>query len=420
MQLNDYVNAGLVHEIHTSESKSFRACRRRWDWLFRQNYYPLITAHYFEFGIAYHKAMEVFYNPETWGMPRDVIATLAIKTFQDEHNKQKAKTLKALNAYELDPEREQEYGDRLQLGVSMLKYYFEKHAPSLDRGWTPLNVEVSFMVPIPHPDTGEYLWCKCDQCWQKWIESDQGARFIPDDIHDRTEMRDLKYYKDSIWKGLPVVYAGRLDVLERDHHGDIWIHDWKTAALLRDDTEYLELDDQVARYCWAMWKLGIRVRGFVYHIQRKAAPEPPAQNKTTRLGRKFSVSKQQATDYDTYLATVSTEDTEAYQMGLYDDFLQYLKEEGVVYYKRYQVHKSEAQIASVERNIGLEVLDMLDSSLRIYPSSGRFSCTTCAFRQPCLEKDDAGDYQYALSTMFEKRPHYYVREQASTESKGGE
>jgi hypothetical protein len=56
----------LCHEIHTSERKSFRACRRRWDWLFRGHYYPVETAKPLEFGIAYHKAMEVWYNPDTW------------------------------------------------------------------------------------------------------------------------------------------------------------------------------------------------------------------------------------------------------------------------------------------------------------------------------------------------------------------
>lgn len=24
----------LVHEVHTSERRSFRGCRRRWDWIF--------------------------------------------------------------------------------------------------------------------------------------------------------------------------------------------------------------------------------------------------------------------------------------------------------------------------------------------------------------------------------------------------
>jgi hypothetical protein len=63
---------------------------------------------------------------------------------------------------------------------------------------------------------------------------------------------------------------------------------------------------------------------------------------------------------------------------------------------------------------------MINPDLRIYPSPGRFACGGCAFRQPCLEKDNGGDYQYFLDTMYEERVPYYVRQEASTESKGGE
>jgi hypothetical protein len=63
---------------------------------------------------------------------------------------------------------------------------------------------------------------------------------------------------------------------------------------------------------------------------------------------------------------------------------------------------------------------MIDPNLRIYPSAGRFGCSFCAFRQPCLEANSQGDVMFTLEQLFEKREHYYVRQEASTESKGGE
>jgi hypothetical protein len=166
--------------------------------------------------------------------------------------------------------------------------------------------------------------------------------------------------------------------------------------------------------------LGIKVRGFIYHEQRKAYPQPPKMNKQRRLGCLFSVAKNAPLEYNLYLQTVMEKDREAYEQGNYDEILEYLQNEGVAYYARYQIYKSHEELEEVGRNIGYEALDMIDPNLRIYPSPGRFGCSFCAFRQPCLEQNAKGDYQYALDTMFEKMEHYWVRQEASTDSKGGE
>jgi hypothetical protein len=68
----------------------------------------------------------------------------------------------------------------------------------------------------------------------------------------------------------------------------------------------------------------------------------------------------------------------------------------------------------------MEALDMLDPKLRLYPSPGRFGCNFCAFQQPCRSKNDGSDYEYDLATNFEVMTPYYIRNDPSTESKGGE
>ena len=410
-ELNDLVNSmievNLIHEIHTSERRSFRACRRRWDWLFRHNYYPKTTAKPLEFGTAFHKGMEVYYDPKTWEWDREIIAANAILAFVDKCEEQKLAHLQSGMQTQLDAEVEEDYEERVELGKGMLKWFFENVAPKEDHGWKPIEVEVAFRVPIKNPDTGElFIWCRCRRCFERW-QSVSAKGLVP-----------AKYGK--VWIGLPVCYEGRIDLLAQDDRGHYWVIDWKTAAQIRDDDEHLQLDDQVGSYVWALKKLGLPVRGFVYHEQRKAFPEPPKRNKYRRLGRQYSVSFSQATDYDIFLKTVQENDAEAYAEGLYDDFLTFLKDEGMIFYKRHQIHKSQPELDSIEYNIGLEALDMIDEGLRVYPSAGRFGCTFCAFRQPCLEKNAQGDYQYALDTMYEQREHYYVREEPSTESKGGE
>lgn len=403
LSVDDLIERKLVHEIHTSERRSFKACRRRWDWLFRQNYYPKVTAKPLEFGVAFHAAMEVYYDPETWDWDREVIAAKAIATFVSICEEQKANAIAAGQSSMLENGVEEDYQERVELGKGMLGFYFKDVAPLADRGWKPIRVEIGFMVAIPNPETGEeYIFCKCPQCEERWTKAFDG---------------DM-----SSFIGLPVVYAGRLDMLAQDENGKYYIFDWKTARTISQDYEFLYLDDQISSYVWALRKLGLDVRGFVYHEQRKAFPQPPQKNKTRRLGRLFSVNKNQSTDYDSYLKAVSEEDTAAYQEGLYDEMLTYLKEVAGLFWLRHQVIKSTEELIETEKHIGYEALDIVDPALRIYPSAGRFGCSFCAFRQPCLEANSAGDYQFILndSGLFEQREHYYVRQEASTESKGGE
>lgn len=409
MDVDELIDKKLVHEIHTSGRKAYRHCRRSWDWTFRQNYYPKITAKHFEFGSAFHKAMETYYNPETWSWDRETVANLAVMEFVQMCEDQKRQMMLTSDRAYLDDEEEQDYEERIELGKGMLDYYFTRIAPVHDNGWTPVKVEISFMVPISNPHTGEpIIWCKCNVCWSKWLSQD------PEWHPGQGIISDAAVSYDE-WQGLPVVYAGRLDMLAQDDNKFFWIFDWKTAAAISQRTDFLYLDDQIGSYVWALIKLGLDVKGFVYHEQRKAYPQPPKRNKNRYRGCLFTTNKSEPLDYESYLHTVSTEDTEAYQNGFYDDMLTYLKNEGVEYFARYQVAKSYAELEEIERNIGLEALEMINSELAIYPAPSKFGCSWCAFQTPCLEKNTQGDYEYALDTMFEQREHYYIRNAPTTE-----
>jgi hypothetical protein len=392
----------LCHEIHTSERKSFRACRRRWDWLFRGHYYPVETAKPLEFGIAYHKAMEVWYNPDTWTAQREVIAALAILEFVDTCEQQMAAFKKQQQVPYVDADVEQDYRERVELGKGMLEYYFTQVSPKRDKGFVPVKVEIGFKVGIKHPDTGKQLYCRCIECREKYVKATGAENFFG-------------------WLGLPVVYAGRIDMLAQDMYGEYWIYDWKTAAAIRADMDqHLDLDDQITSYLWALRELGLNAQGFVYVEQKKSFPEEPKENKTRRLGCKYSVSKQQNVRYEDYLECIMENDAQAYEDGCYDSYLEWLRVEGPKFDMRYQKHRSNVELDSAGYNIGLEALDMFDPNLRIYPSPGRFGCSFCAFRTPCMGKNMGEDYTYTLETLYEKREHYYVRQEASTETKGGE
>lgn len=427
-------NVALQHEIHTSERKSFRGCRLRWKWHFLDEWTPIGAAKPLEFGIAYHKAMEVLYNPETWDWPdKAVVGEMAVKTFVDECERQYREYLRETGDNDADREVRKDYNERVELGKGMLRYYYQKQLPRHPEGFRPVMVEIGFEVPICKPGTTEQLKCTCSRCFKLWFASDEGRRTVMQcnysDAAARHKIARGIYECDPRdhfeWMGgLPVVYAGRIDCLAEDANGDYWVVDWKTAAAIRDDDEeFLQLDDQIGSYVWALRKmLNLNVRGFIYHQQRKGYPQPPQKNKHIRLGCAFSVSKNQDTDYETFLATVSSEDQQAFAAGNYDAFLHFLRHEGITYFKRNTVIKEDAELRSIEEDIYNETLDMIDPRTRIYRNAGRFSCKFCAFRQPCISKARGEDYMYGLKTLYKQEPAYYYRQVrgASTESKGGE
>lgn len=413
--VDDFIEAKLTHSIHTSERRSFRGCRIRHHWLFREFYYPLTTAKPLEFGVAYHKGMETYWDPRLWGKPRDIVLEMAIQTFRQECQKQLDAYRKTLPPNsEIPDEAADDYAERKVLGEGMLRYFHERASQDEKlHHLRPVKVEIAFEIPIDDGPQGQ-LWCKCKTCWRRWIAYQQTLR---------PSLRESDFVYE-LWQGLPVTYGGRIDAIFADPSGRIWIFDWKTAARLaeeQDRTEFLSLDDQILSYCAALWKLGIAVEGFVYFEQKKAIPEEPEPMVRPRLGRMFSVSKQNTYDPDVYERTVKELDSAAYEAGLYDEYLAHLREQGGRFHAVYREYRSEAQMRFCLGEIYAEAQDIIDPNLRIYKNAGRFNCGNCAFRQPCLERSGGGDYTYALETMFEKRRYHYWEDKApSTDSKGGE
>jgi hypothetical protein len=357
-----------------------------------------------EFGTAFHRAMEVMYDPTTWGQSREVIGVRAETAFLQVVQEQK-KTYER-NANYLDDEKMRDYKALMDLGVGMIRWYVKEHLPLGE--FTPVAVEQTFAVPVLDPN-GKQLRCACKRCQEKI------ARLSSEELHELAKECQVAGYDRHC---LPVVYEGRIDALVMDAFGGFWILDWKTTMrMLNEDSEVvLETDDQVASYCWALRNaLGLNIRGFIYVELKKGFPEPPNENKVRRLGRKFSVSKQINTDYQTYLKTVMTQDASAYQQGLYDEFINWLQSAGPRFYEAHKIPKPEQTLDNIGYYIYLQAKEMTNPELSIYPSPGRFTCGWCAFQGPCIDKTAGRDYEYALDTLYEIKPRYYENRKPSTD-----
>jgi len=395
----------LVHEVHVSELRSYRACRTRWNWLFTEDRQPLVTPTPLEFGIAFHRAMQVLYDPKTWHLDKYVLGVRAESAFIEACKEQRANFIRVTDKFGLSDEEEKDYETSLELGIGMIRWYVKNHLP---QGlFAPVEVEAKFRVPVLDED-GDQLMCKCARCFAKYCKT---LGTTP------AEANRLDEDTYRFWGGFPVVYEGRIDALMKDQYGGYWIVDWKTTMrMMSEDSEViLETDDQIESYCWAFRvMLGLNIRGFMYVEMRKDFPKPPTRNKVVRLGCSFSVSKSQGTDFQTFRDTVMAQDPVAYRDGLYNDYLDWLKENGTRFIEVHKVPKPPQTLDSVGYNIFLQAREMINSPA-IYPSPGRFACSWCAFVSPCIDKRAGRDYQYAIDTMYEVKPRYYELQEPSTD-----
>jgi hypothetical protein len=397
MNRDELIKAKLQHSFHNSEIRSFESCRRRWDWVYREGYYPTVTPKPLEFGMAWHAAKQIWYDPDMWRKDREMMAAAAFAKF-NVVVKQQLDYYKEVNGEPSD-EVIQDYQERVDLGRRMLEYYTKEVSPKLDVGLTPLTVEIPFEV-----DLG--LWCKCTRCWKKWLK--HTTTMTPKEIVDSGN----RSYE--LWEGLPVTYGGIIDAIFQDLEHRLLIVDWKTTTrIIADDTEssFLQLDTQVGRYPMALAKLGRPVDGFIYHEQRKAVPEPPQKLKRPYKGRLYSTDKNAPTELDLFIREVEANDP-GYYHGIYNDYVAYLKSaEGPKFYQRHKIIKNRYEIENTWRDLLNEVKDMMENP-RVYPMPSRFTCNHCAYKTPCIGKNMDEDYKYTLDTLYVKKElHYYEEDQ---------
>ena len=339
-------------KIRTSDRTVFKRCRRRWDWQssFRRNLKTDDASDPLWTGTGVHFALEDFHGYNKYKYPARAFKAFVIASLKDPSA--------------LKPENLEE---QTRLGMGMLYYY---HLWLKDRD--PLrtffdeegraHVEVSFEIPLePYGIVG------------------------PNEE--------------------PVFYKGTLDRVVEDREGNLWIVEYKTAK--RFETVHYMTDPQISAYCWAASKMypQYNVVGVIYMQFRKDLPSLP---KVLMSGR-ISTDKRQPTTYKLYrkaLKALYGTDyrSKAPQANL--EFLDALLESECVdsdpFIRRDRVYRSPEQIDIEEEKIILEVQDMLDTNLRIYPNPTRACSFECPFFSPCVTMDEGGDWESELNNIATK------------------
>lgn len=403
--------------IHNSDRASFKRCRRYWDWSSptRNNLTIRADVHGINipmfFGTAIHWALEQYYNP---GLRRDPVE--AFKTYWDILWRGGVVTAEWLDrVYDLkprpipssmsgvqavekidgewqevtmtwvvrglediipDPDHNQ-FDELLELGIQMMTFY--KTYAAKNDNFTMLMSEHDFSVPI----------------WD--FDNDRILTAV-----------DVREESPNFGKTLEVHARGRMDGVWIKPNGKLGIIDHKTAEKVGE--EYflkLDTDEQCTSYLWAgeieaqyydLPHKGEPLEEVVFNVLRKAYPKPPTEVR----GGMFSVDRtKESCTYDILMEWIRTNIPGVALSEKQQGYVDWLKEVGdEQFIIRKLVRRNRHQLRNAGYRMYLEALDMLGEP-RIYPNiRNDFQCINCAFRAPCLAKEDGSDWQQLIRDNY--------------------
>lgn len=343
--------------IRTSDRTSFKACRRRWDWQsnLRQNLEPKQAQKPLWFGSGIHFALEEFCDPncdKPWkDRPSD-----AFRAF--------VKACQATQRQALPDDWE----ELQEMGIAMLDYFKDYWLRSRDILTTYVHdgvpqIEINFQIDVPFDVKAMY----------------------PTSPYDK------------------VVYTGTMDRVIIDDQGLLWIVDYKTAKTMK--TSHFANDPQVTAYCWAASQLyGREIGGLIYWQFAKAIPKPPSP----LVSGKISTAQNQRTTRPLYRKALvdaygSVKQAPAANVEFLNQLAMQESPDQDAFIRRDKIYKNRASLEAEGAKILLELVDMLNPDLPLYPNATFMCPGNCAFYELCVSMDDGTDWEPQLKSEMISR-----------------
>lgn len=350
--------------IRTSDRIAFKKCRRSWSWSshLKRNLGPAYLPGPLWFGSAVHYALEDFHGYKHFKTAEDAFRAYCIAT-----SKQHLRDLPD-DAPEL-----------FKMGSAMMDYYengwlserkADKTYWELDphTGQEIPQVEVNFEIPVPledHPILAHYA-------------AEHGADCV--------------------------LYRGTIDRISIDEYGRLLVVEYKTAKIA--EHMHYQTDPQVSTYMFAAQHMypDKEIAGVVYHQFIKKVPELPriigkgvvstASNLTTSA---ILYRRQLEALYgSTGLAPEPNRKFLIDLMAKEDD-------NNDKYIQRTYIERNTTQTTNEAQKILLELEDMLNPDLALYPNPTRDCSRMCSFLAPCVSFDDGSDWEGPLAARFSER-----------------
>lgn len=340
--------------IRTSDRIAFKRCRRIWGWTshLRQNLTLRSGISPLWFGTGIHFALEDFHGWNRFGHP-----TKAFEAFVAAQQKHRPDKL---------PE---DWKELIELGRGMMDYYIIwlqlRKNTLLKTYWFngEPQVEVNFRFRIP----GDYT----------------------------------KFGYDEVF------YSGTIDRICIDEHDQLWPLDYKSAKQLAV-LHYLT-DPQVGAYMWAAPHIYDKpIGGFIYQQHLKSTPNPGRLLKNGSV----SLAQDQLTTHFMYRKTLIDVygDVEKAPLANIQFLNQLAQSEGPDFDKFVRIdriHRNDRSAQSEGAKIIMEIEDMLNPDLPLYPNPTRDCATMCSLLSPCTSLDDGSDWKHELALMTEQRESSY-------------
>ena len=351
--------------MRTSDRIAFKKCRRSWAWSshLKGNWGPNYLASPLWFGSAIHFALEDYHGYNRFDSPVDAFRAYCIAT-----SKQHLRDLPH-DAREL-----------YHMGSAMMEYYV-KH-------W------------LRHRRADQTLW----------LEDENGVKIPQVEVDFEIEVPLDEYPLLRTYAAAHgadcVLYRGTIDRVSIDEYGRLWVVEYKTAKVFEHN--HYQTDPQVTTYVWAAKniykKYGLDVAGVIYQQFLKKVPEQP---KILASGKVSTASNlvTSATLYRDRLESLYGEVEKAPEANrqFLTDLMIKEDEHNDRYIARTLIERNDHMCEMEAQKILLELEDMLNPDLPLYPAPTRDCSRMCSFLGPCVSFDDGGDWEYNLTHNFAPR-----------------
>lgn len=331
--------------LRTSDRVLFKRCRRLWGWLshLRQGRTLYEQQDYLWFGTGIHYALEDYHGLNLYEHPARAFHAYVI----------------ASRSAGILPPTWQEHEE---LGIALMHYYADewlRYRPALQ----------TFEVDgIPQVEVNGVI--------------DLGVRG---------------------YDGRRVLYGFTMDRIVVDEWGRLWVQEYKTAKQIR--LFHFDTDDQVTAYCWCAWKLYQRpIAGVVYQQFLKKIPVLP---KVLATGKISTDIRQPTTAalYNKLLVDMfgSPELAPQEYVNCLNKFRAQEDEDKDKFIVRHRIERNQRQLESFEAKVLMELEDITNPNLPLYPNPTRDCEYMCPMQAACVAMDDGSDWEGTINEY--SRPH---------------
>ena len=344
--------------LREEDRRLFKRCRRAWDLgaTTRGNLVPRRPARTHDLDRALRDALAIYYYPGMWTWHRPIVYPSVLEAFARSMGEQRDAHARA---HGLSAAEEAAWRCDLELGDAMLRNYFA-WAPTVDR-FTPAWVAVEFGRGIPDP-------------------ARPGHEVLTSD-------------------GREVRVRERIEVLVKDDQDVPWLLYHRFVA--RDEAwaglHELELDDRGLLHSWA-WELdylGWTIAGVIYHELRRGVPEDGVALALDELPTRSTPPFDPRAAVEMRRPRVPLQAPEGSGPRLVQD--------ETPWFRRTRILRRREELDAARLQAILEVGDMTDPQLRIYPTPSPEGCGVCAFRDPCAAMYRGEDAAPLLEAAYAPR-----------------